>query len=53
MKTLLLCSLAVTLHAQVSFERILNANKEPQNWLTYSGVICVSRLWRCPITVPE
>src|SRR5262249_35254394 len=23
--------------AQVSFERILNAAKEPQNWLTYSG----------------
>ncbi|HYL38214.1 MAG TPA: PQQ-dependent dehydrogenase, methanol/ethanol family [Bryobacteraceae bacterium] len=23
--------------AQVSFDRILNANKEPQNWLTYSG----------------
>src|SRR5450631_3445101 len=23
--------------AQVSFDRILNAAKEPQNWLTYSG----------------
>ena len=23
--------------AQVSFDRILNASKEPQNWLTYSG----------------
>src|SRR5271154_6836216 len=23
--------------AQVSFDRILTANKEPQNWLTYSG----------------
>jgi alcohol dehydrogenase (cytochrome c) len=23
--------------AQVSFNRILNANKEPQNWLTYGG----------------
>ncbi len=23
--------------AQVSFDRIANANKEPQNWLTYSG----------------
>src|SRR5947207_11409051 len=22
---------------QVPFERILNANKEPQNWLTYGG----------------
>ena len=43
MKTLLLCSLAVTLHAQVSFERILNANKEPQNWLTYSGTVMGQR----------
>jgi alcohol dehydrogenase (cytochrome c) len=25
------------LSAQVSFDRILNAGKEPQNWLTYSG----------------
>jgi alcohol dehydrogenase (cytochrome c) len=25
------------LWAQVSFDRILGANKEPQNWLTYSG----------------
>ena len=25
------------LSAQVTFDRILNANKEPQNWLTYSG----------------
>ncbi len=22
---------------QISFERILGANKEPENWLTYSG----------------
>jgi len=28
---------APVLRAQVSFDRILNANKEPQNWLTYSG----------------
>lgn len=27
----------VTLHAQVTHERLLNAAKEPQNWLTYSG----------------
>jgi alcohol dehydrogenase (cytochrome c) len=24
-------------HAQVTFDRLLNASKEPQNWLTYSG----------------
>jgi alcohol dehydrogenase (cytochrome c) len=29
--------LAGTLGAQVSFDRIVNAEKEPQNWLTYSG----------------
>jgi alcohol dehydrogenase (cytochrome c) len=23
--------------AQVTFDRILRADKEPQNWLTYSG----------------
>ena len=26
-----------SLHAQVTFDRILKANEEPQNWLTYSG----------------
>ena len=29
--------MAGALSAQVSFDRILNASKEPQNWLTYSG----------------
>src|ERR1700680_3431429 len=28
---------ACSLPAQVSFDRILRANQEPQNWLTYSG----------------
>jgi len=37
-RLLLLVPLAAsTLFAQVSFDRILGANKEPQNWLTYSG----------------
>src|ERR1700675_2330778 len=36
-RTLLLLAMAGSLPAQVSFDRILNANKEPQNWLTYSG----------------
>ena len=36
--SLLVAALAVPISlAQVSFDRILNANKEPQNWLTYSG----------------
>ena len=33
----MLVVLADSLPAQVSFERILNAVKEPHNWLTYSG----------------
>lgn len=38
MRTLLLILIAVAvLPAQVTYERILNAEKEPQNWLTYSG----------------
>ena len=28
---------AAALHGQVTFDRILHADKEPQNWLTYSG----------------
>ena len=28
---------------QVSFERILNAGKEPQNWLTYGGTFLNQR----------
>src|SRR5687768_11176300 len=38
MRTLaLLLSLATAASAQVPFERIVNAAKEPGNWLTYSG----------------
>ena len=33
----LLVAAAATLGAQVSFDRILNASREPQNWLSYSG----------------
>ena len=25
------------LHAQVTYDRILHADREPENWLTYSG----------------
>src|SRR5215204_2790553 len=28
---------AATLQAQVTYDRLLNADKEPQNWLSYSG----------------
>jgi len=30
-------ALPIGTHAQVTFERLINASKEPQNWLTYSG----------------
>ena len=28
---------AASLRAQVSFDRVLHADREPQNWLSYSG----------------
>src|SRR5579864_4884818 len=34
---LLVAVLAGSLPAQVTFDRLLNANKEPQNWLTFRG----------------
>src|SRR5437762_13259140 len=37
-------SLAVApMRAQVSFERLLRASQEPQNWLTYSGSLFSQR----------
>src|SRR6202521_598409 len=42
-RTLLLLAMAGSLPAQISFDRILNANKEPQNWLTYSGTTLSQR----------
>ncbi len=36
-------TLASSLSAQVTFDRLLNANKEPQNWLTYSGTMMSQR----------
>ena len=35
--TLLAAFLAISAIAQVPYERIRDAAKEPQNWLTYSG----------------
>jgi glucose dehydrogenase len=29
--------LSFVAHAQVTFERLVNSAKEPQNWMTYSG----------------
>jgi alcohol dehydrogenase (cytochrome c) len=42
-RVLLFVLAAGTLPAQVSFDRILRANKEPQNWLTYSGTTMSQR----------
>jgi alcohol dehydrogenase (cytochrome c) len=37
-RTLFLLALAsASLHAQVSFDRLLQTDREPHNWLTYSG----------------
>src|SRR5579862_4413592 len=35
--------IAASLRAQVSFDRLLNADKEPNNWLTYSGTMMSQR----------
>jgi len=37
LRPLVLFSLAGLLPAQVTYDQILHANREPQNWLTYSG----------------
>ena len=42
-RALLLLWMAGTASAQVSFDRILNANREPENWLTYSGTTLSQR----------
>src|SRR5260370_21866955 len=36
-RALLLIFAAGALNAQVTFDRVLRADKEPQNWITYSG----------------
>src|SRR3982074_514311 len=38
-----LLSIAGSLSAQVTFDRLVNAPKEPQNWLTYSGNLMSQR----------
>ncbi|PYX71257.1 MAG: PQQ-dependent dehydrogenase, methanol/ethanol family [Acidobacteria bacterium] len=34
---ILVCVTTIAAHAQVTFERLVNSAKEPQNWMTYSG----------------
>ncbi len=38
-----LLSIAGSLSAQVTFDRVVNASKEPQNWLTHSGNLMSQR----------
>ena len=47
-RTLALAALAIAapLHAQVTFDRILNAEREPQNWLSYSATVSNQRYSR-------
>ena len=43
----ILCLIATAeLSAQVSFERLLNAEREPENWLSYSGTLSNQRYSR-------
>jgi alcohol dehydrogenase (cytochrome c) len=42
---LVICTTA-SMDAQVTFDRILRADKEPQNWLTYSGTTMSQRFSR-------
>ena len=47
-----LASLVVTLDAQVSFDRLLNAEREPHNWLSYSGTLDNQRYSRLTQITP-
>ena len=49
----LLVAIAASLSAQVSFERLLNADKEPQNWLTYSGGMMSQRYSQLTQITPQ
>src|SRR3954451_16367902 len=42
-RLLLILPAAIALHAQVTYPRLLKADAEPQNWLTYSGTY---KSWR-------
>ena len=39
----LLLFATISVQAQVTFDRLLNTDKEPQNWLTYSGNVLGQR----------
>jgi len=54
-RTLFLILLLATasLRAQVSFERLLRADREPQNWLTYSGTVQSQRFSQLTQITPD
>src|SRR6202166_1287320 len=49
----LLVASIIALHAQVTHDRLLNAAKEPQNWLTYSGGFAGQRYSTLSQITPE
>jgi alcohol dehydrogenase (cytochrome c) len=49
---IVIVALMVPLPAQVSFDRVLNADKEPHNWLTYSGTYLSQRYSRLSQITP-
>ena len=48
-----LCVFGVTASAQVTYERLLHADREPQNWLTYGGDYGSQRYSRLTEISPE
>jgi len=52
-RALLLISISSSLFAQVSFDRIMRADKEPQNWLTYSGSVQSQRYSQLTQITPD
>ena len=50
---LILLLATASLQAQVSFERLLRADREPQNWLTYSGTLQSQRFSQLTQITPD
>jgi alcohol dehydrogenase (cytochrome c) len=49
----LVLSAGLVVQAQVSFERLLRADREPQNWLTYSGTMQSQRFSQLTQITPD
>src|SRR5262245_27332667 len=50
---ILLFASVTVLNAQITYDRLLNAAKEPQNWLTYSGGFASQRYSTLSQITPE